>query len=56
MAQLTETERAYLRGRRLSRMATVDPHGQSQVNSVVYFLQDDDIILIGGLTMGTTKN
>jgi pyridoxamine 5'-phosphate oxidase family protein len=55
VAELSESERTYLRSQRLGRMATVDPHGQPQANPVAYFLQDDDTILIGGLNMGATK-
>jgi len=55
MNEFSEAERAYLRGQRLGRLATVDPQGQPQANPVAYFLQDDDTILIGGYTMGRTK-
>ncbi|MFE0701317.1 PPOX class F420-dependent oxidoreductase [Streptomyces sp. NPDC058872] len=51
-----ETERAYLTdGRRLGRMATVDPSGQPQANPVVFFPQDDGTVLVGGSAMGRTK-
>ncbi|MEU0842153.1 PPOX class F420-dependent oxidoreductase [Streptomyces sp. NPDC005962] len=55
MADFTDADRAYLHSQHLGRMATVDPGGQPQANPVVYFLQDDDTILIGGLRMGTSK-
>nr|BFE60815.1 PPOX class F420-dependent oxidoreductase [Dactylosporangium thailandense] len=55
MTGFTPAERAYLRSQILGRMATVDPSGQPQANPVVYRLQDDDTILIGGLNMGASK-
>ncbi|OEV12707.1 PPOX class F420-dependent oxidoreductase [Streptomyces nanshensis] len=53
--ELDATERAYLAGHRICRMATVDPSGQPQVNPVGYFLQDDGTILSGGFDLGRTK-
>ncbi|WP_369147260.1 PPOX class F420-dependent oxidoreductase [Streptomyces sp. R44] len=52
----SEVERAYLtESRRLGRLATVDPSGQPQANPVVFFPQDDDTVLVGGIAMGRTK-
>ncbi|MFF0425755.1 PPOX class F420-dependent oxidoreductase [Streptomyces sp. NPDC004520] len=52
----SEAERAYLtEGRKLGRMATVDPSGQPQANPVVYFPQEDGTVLVGGIRMGGTK-
>ena len=50
-----DAERAYLRSQRLGRLATVDRRGQPQANPVGFFPQDDDTVLIGGYTLGTTK-
>jgi hypothetical protein len=55
MTSLSPAERGYLRSQLLGRMATVDRHGQPQVNLVAYRLQDDDTILIGGREMGASK-
>jgi pyridoxamine 5'-phosphate oxidase family protein len=55
MAQFSETERTYLSGQRLGRLATVDPGGQPQNNPVGFFLQDDDTILVGGRRLGASK-
>ncbi|WP_045865738.1 PPOX class F420-dependent oxidoreductase [Streptomyces sp. WMMB 714] len=52
---LGEAERDYLAGRRLCRMATVDPSGQPQVNPVGYFLQDDGTVLSGGVALARTR-
>ncbi|MEV4428775.1 PPOX class F420-dependent oxidoreductase [Streptomyces sp. R-07] len=52
----SEAERAYLtEGRKLGRMATVDPSGQPQANPVGFFPQDDGTVLVGGMAMGRTK-
>lgn len=52
----SEAERTYLtEGRRLGRMATVDPSGQPQANPVGFFPQEDGTVLVGGLAMGRTK-
>ncbi|MFD8206086.1 PPOX class F420-dependent oxidoreductase [Streptomyces sp. NPDC059695] len=49
-------ERAYLtEGRKLARIATVDPSGQPQANPVGFFPQEDGTVLVGGLRMGETK-
>jgi pyridoxamine 5'-phosphate oxidase family protein len=53
--ELNAAELAYLRSRRLGRLATVDAGGRPQVNPVGYFLRDDGAIDIGGWTMGKTK-
>jgi pyridoxamine 5'-phosphate oxidase family protein len=55
MTEFSEAERAYLKTQRLGRLATVDPQGQPQANPVGFFPQDDGTILIGGLSLGTTK-
>ncbi|HEY5835210.1 PPOX class F420-dependent oxidoreductase [Streptomyces sp.] len=53
--ELNEAELAYLRGRRLGRLATVDAEGRPQANPVGYFLREDGTVDIGGRAMGSTK-
>lgn len=55
MAELTGAQRAYLKARRLGRMATTDPGGQPQANPVGFFPQDDGTVLAGGRNMGASK-
>ncbi|AJE81090.1 MULTISPECIES: PPOX class F420-dependent oxidoreductase [Streptomyces] len=55
MTGLSERERAYLGTQRIGRLATVDTEGQPQANPVGYFPQDDGTLLVGGLSMGTSK-
>ncbi|MEU8782182.1 PPOX class F420-dependent oxidoreductase [Streptomyces sp. NPDC048637] len=45
---LTPTERAYLAGRPLARLATTGPNGGPQVRPVGFVLNDDDTVDIGG--------
>ncbi|MET9468713.1 PPOX class F420-dependent oxidoreductase [Streptomyces sp. NPDC006544] len=51
----SEPELTYLRAQHLGRLATVDAAGQPQANPVGFFPQEDGTILVGGLSMGTTK-
>lgn len=44
----TPTERAYLAGQPLARLATTGPDGGPQVRPVGFVLNDDDTIDIGG--------
>ncbi|MFE7542228.1 PPOX class F420-dependent oxidoreductase [Streptomyces platensis] len=44
----TPTERAYLAGQPLARLATVGPDGGPQVRPVGFVLNDDDTVDIGG--------
>jgi pyridoxamine 5'-phosphate oxidase family protein len=53
--ELNEAERAYLRGQRLGRLATVDAKGRPQANPVGFFPRADGTVDIGGYTMGSTK-
>jgi pyridoxamine 5'-phosphate oxidase family protein len=55
MTSLSPAERGYLRSQLLGRMATVERHGQPQVNPVAYRLQDDDTILVRGLEICASK-
>jgi pyridoxamine 5'-phosphate oxidase family protein len=55
MRQFTRSERSYLAGQRLARLATVSPDGIVQNNPVTFFLRADDTIDIGGRRMGDTK-
>jgi pyridoxamine 5'-phosphate oxidase family protein len=55
MKAFSSTERRYLAGQRLARLATVAPDGVVQNNPVTFFLHADDTIDIGGLHMGNTK-
>ncbi|MFF3545134.1 PPOX class F420-dependent oxidoreductase [Streptomyces platensis] len=51
----TPTERAYLAGQPLARLATVGPGGGPQVRPVGFVLNDDDTLDIGGPTMRRTQ-
>jgi pyridoxamine 5'-phosphate oxidase family protein len=54
--ELSSSERDYLAGQRLGRLATVDANGQPQNNPVGFFLNDElGVIDIGGKAMGRTK-
>ncbi|WP_433171423.1 PPOX class F420-dependent oxidoreductase [Actinoallomurus sp. CA-150999] len=55
MAEFSVAQRVYLSEQRLGRLATVDPTGQPQNNPVMFSLQDDGTILIGGHNMGASK-
>jgi pyridoxamine 5'-phosphate oxidase family protein len=55
MAAFTETEREYLRGQRLGRLATVNQRGEPQNAPVGFQLRDDDSIDIIGRALETTK-
>jgi pyridoxamine 5'-phosphate oxidase family protein len=52
----TDAELAYLRGRRLGRLATVDGAGAPQNSPVGYFIDDDTgQLVIGGHSMGKSR-
>ncbi|MFG2095374.1 PPOX class F420-dependent oxidoreductase [Streptomyces sp. NPDC048612] len=51
----TPTERAYLVGQPLARLATTGPDGGPQVRPVGFVLNDDDTLDIGGPTMRRTQ-
>ncbi|MGW8553724.1 PPOX class F420-dependent oxidoreductase [Streptomyces tubercidicus] len=51
----TSTERAYLAGQPLARLATTGPDGGPQVRPVGFVLNDDDTLDIGGPTMRRTQ-
>ncbi|WP_395370812.1 PPOX class F420-dependent oxidoreductase [Streptomyces tubercidicus] len=51
----TPTERAYLAGQPLARLATTGPDGGPQVRPVGFVLNDDDTLDIGGPTMRRTQ-
>lgn len=54
--KLTDTQIAYLAGRRLGRLATVDPHGTPQNNPVSFGYNPDlGTIDIGGYGMAGTR-
>jgi pyridoxamine 5'-phosphate oxidase family protein len=53
--EFNDDELAYLRRKRLARLATVDGEGRPQANPVGYFLREDGAIDIGGYAMGTTR-
>jgi pyridoxamine 5'-phosphate oxidase family protein len=53
---LNPSEREYLSGQRLGRLATVDSNGQPQNNPVGFFVNDElGVVDIGGRAMGRTK-
>ena len=49
------TERAFLAGQRLGRLATVSPTGVVGNAPVTFFVRSDDTVDIGGNRMGETK-
>ena len=51
----SRTERAFLAGQRLGRLATVSPTGVVGNAPVTFFVRSDDTVDIGGGRMGQTK-
>ncbi|TJZ52172.1 PPOX class F420-dependent oxidoreductase [Streptomyces piniterrae] len=51
----TPTERAYLAGQPLARLATTGPDGGPQVRPVGFVLNDDDTIDIGGPALSRSQ-